>query len=126
LLRMISRGLKDLLTVTATEIFHQAAPSTLEVFSRETPLGLTRRQRKSMGCWDRKTTRLCGVALSTRLLDLLGWIGDRLSLGPSVYVTIYNAFGNLCCAVHKLPSFNKALRRGLQTRTSCTCGFSRS
>jgi hypothetical protein len=38
LLRMIGRGLKDLLTVTATEIFHQAAPSTLEVFSRETPL----------------------------------------------------------------------------------------
>jgi hypothetical protein len=32
--------------------------------------------------------------LSTRLLDLLGWIGDRLSLGPSVNVRIYNAFGN--------------------------------
>jgi hypothetical protein len=42
----------------------------------------------------RKTTRLCGVALSTRLLDLLGWIGDRLSLGPSVYIRIYNAFGS--------------------------------
>jgi hypothetical protein len=27
-------------------------------------------------------------------LDLLGWIGDRLSLGPSVYVRIHNAFGN--------------------------------
>ena len=54
LLRMISRGLKDLLTVTTTEIFHQAAPSTLEVFSRETPLGLTRRQRKSMVCSDRE------------------------------------------------------------------------
>ena len=51
----------------------------------------------------RKTTRLCGVALSTRLLDLLGWIGDRLSLGPSVYVRIYNAFGNLCTAQHKFP-----------------------
>jgi len=54
LLRMISRGLKDLLTVTTTEIFHQAAPSTMEVFSRETPLGLTRRQRKSMVCSDRE------------------------------------------------------------------------
>ena len=54
LLRMISRGLKNLLTVTTTEIFHQAAPSTLEVFSRETPLGLTRRQRKSMVCSDRE------------------------------------------------------------------------
>ena len=32
--------------------------------------------------------------MSTGLLDLLGWIGDRLSLGPSVYVRIYNAFGN--------------------------------
>jgi hypothetical protein len=74
----------------------------------------------------RKTTRLCGVALSTRLLDLLGWIGDRLSLGPSVYVRIYNAFGSLCTAQRKLPSFNKALRRGLQTRTSCTWGLSRS
>ena len=74
----------------------------------------------------RKTTRLCGVALSTRLLDLLGWIGDRLSLGPSVYVRIYNAFGSLCTAQHKLPSFNKALRRGLQTRTSSTWGSSRS
>jgi hypothetical protein len=53
LLRMISRGLKDLLTVTTTEIFHQA-PSTMEVFSRETPLGLTRRQRKSMVCSDQE------------------------------------------------------------------------
>ena len=71
------------------------APSTLEVFSRETPLGLTRRQRKSMVCSDReRTTRLCGVALSTRLLDLLGWIGDRSSLGLSVYVRIRNAFGS--------------------------------
>ena len=34
--------------------FSSAAPSTLEVFSRETPLGLTRRQRKSMVCSDRE------------------------------------------------------------------------
>jgi hypothetical protein len=32
--------------------------------------------------------------LSARLLDLSGWIGDLLSLGPSVYVRIYNAFGS--------------------------------
>src|SRR5437660_562496 len=74
----------------------------------------------------RKTTRLCGVALSTRLLDLLGWIGDRSSLSPSVYVRIYNAFGSLCTAQRKLPSFNKALRRGLQTTISCTWGLSTS
>ena len=30
----------------------------------------------------RKTTRLCGVALSYEVLDLLGWVGDRLPLGP--------------------------------------------
>ena len=60
----------------------------------------------------RKTTRLCGVALSTRLLDLLGWIGDWLSLGPSVYVRIYNAFGSLCTAQHKFPSFSSAFFRG--------------
>ena len=95
LLRMINTGLKDLLTVTATEIFHPGGSEHPGGFLSETPLGLTRRQRKSMGCsYRKKTTRLCGVALSTRLLDLLGWIGDRLSLGPSVYVRIYNAFGS--------------------------------
>ena len=48
LLRMISRGLKGLLTVTATEIFHQATPSTVEVLSPETPLDLTCPHRMSM------------------------------------------------------------------------------
>jgi hypothetical protein len=83
LLRTIGRGLKDLLTVTAMEILHQAAPSTLEVFSRETPLDLTRPQRTSMGCSDRE--RPHDYAELRRLQacwDLLSWVGDRLSLGP--------------------------------------------
>ena len=65
----------------------------------------------------RKTTRLCGVALSTRLLDLLGWIGDRLSLGPSVYVRIYNAFGNLCTAQRKLPNALRIVRKSYEGQT---------
>jgi hypothetical protein len=38
LLRMISRGLKDLLAVTATEIFHSAAPQKNEETSLEARL----------------------------------------------------------------------------------------
>ena len=47
--RMISRRLKDLLTITAPEIFHRAAPSAMEIFSRKTPLDRGRPQRLSMG-----------------------------------------------------------------------------
>jgi hypothetical protein len=97
LFRMISRGLKDLLTITATEIFHKAAPSTLE-FSRETPLDLSRPQRISTVFGPRTPTRLCGVASSTRLLDLLGWVGDRLSLGTSsLHKNIQRIFGLMHC-----------------------------
>ena len=84
LLRMISRGLKGLLTVTATDIFHQAAPSTLEVFSRETPLRPDPPSAQTDGCSDRENPHdYAELRCLTRLLDLLGWVGDRLSLGPS-------------------------------------------
>lgn len=81
---MISRGLKDLLTVTATEIFHQAAASALEVFSRVMSLDLTRLQRISMGCPERERPHdYAELRRLTRLLDLLDWVGDRSSLGAS-------------------------------------------
>ena len=84
LLRMISRGLNGLLTVTATDIFHQEAPSTLEVFSWGTPLDLTRPQRKPMGYLDRERPHdYAELRCLKKLLDLLGWVGDRLSPGPS-------------------------------------------
>ena len=97
LFRMISRGLKDLLTITATEIFHQAAPSTLEFLSgnafRPVPPSA-----HIDGVRTEKATRLCGVALSTRLLDLLGWVGDRLSLGTSsLHKNIQRIFGFMHC-----------------------------
>ena len=95
LLRMISRRLKDLLTVTATEIFHQATQSTLEVFSRKTPLDVTRPQQQIEGCSDRKRPHdyaelrcLQGYWISKAGLE----IGCRRL--PRVYVRIYNAFGS--------------------------------
>jgi hypothetical protein len=116
LLRMISRELKNLLTVTTTEIFSSGGSEHPGGFLS----GNTSRHDPPSAQIDGvfgpgKTTRLCGVALSTRLLDRLGWIGDPLSLGPSVYVRIHNAFGSLCTAQRKLPSFNRAFLRGSQT-----------
>jgi hypothetical protein len=71
--RVISRGLKDLLTVTTTEIFHQALPNKMEGFW-EAPLDAIRpAQRTSMGVsGPRKAAWLCGVRSSTRSSDLLG------------------------------------------------------
>lgn len=81
LLRMISRGLKDLLTVTATEIFHQAFPSILEVCLGKRPVDLTALSEYSMGLRADKRHRIMPSTSSTRLLGLFGWVGDQLSLG---------------------------------------------
>ena len=81
LLRMITIRLKDLPTVAATAMVHQAAPEENErnSFSLEAPL----RQEQ----WDRRvwgvsyTPRLCGVFLSTESADHTAENLDRRLLG---------------------------------------------
>jgi hypothetical protein len=47
-------------------------------------------------------------------------------VGVATVAFVKDGQPNLCTAQRKLPSFNKALRRGSQTSTCCTWGLSRS
>ena len=68
-------------SLTATEIFHQASPSILEVCLGKRPLRSDRPQRIFDGSSSGQTPQDYADASSTRLLGLLGWVGDQLSLG---------------------------------------------